>query len=287
MMIRGPGLAASMSRYLIDRIEAAPNIQLWTHTELVGLRRPAAVGPEPREVAPGRPRRRRCTSASCATCSCSSAPIPETRWLEGCGVAVDKHGFVLTGADAVTGADGKVLPGRVPNPFETSVRGAFAVGDVRAGSVKRVGGAIGDGAAAVALIHQHLRRRWRTRDGGDAPDTESGPMRAPARPHVRAKRHGGLTILRAISCVAHLQRDADVSPHQDAPMTTPTKTFRIGGELEINRLGFGAMRITGKGIWGPPADREGALAHAAPPARAGRRLHRHRQLLRPRTSPRS
>jgi thioredoxin reductase (NADPH) len=48
------------------------------------------------------------------------------------------------------------MPGRVPNPFETSVRGAFAVGDVRAGSVKRVGGAIGDGAAAVALIHQHL-----------------------------------------------------------------------------------------------------------------------------------
>jgi thioredoxin reductase (NADPH) len=46
----------------------------------------------------------------------------------------------------------------VPNPFETSVRGAFAVGDVRAGSVKRVGGAIGDGAAAVALIHQHLAR---------------------------------------------------------------------------------------------------------------------------------
>ena len=44
----------------------------------------------------------------------------------------------------------------MPNPFETSVRGAFAVGDVRAGSVKRVGGAIGDGAAAVALIHQHL-----------------------------------------------------------------------------------------------------------------------------------
>jgi thioredoxin reductase (NADPH) len=44
----------------------------------------------------------------------------------------------------------------VPNPFETSIRGAFAVGDVRAGSVKRVGGAIGDGAAAVALIHQHL-----------------------------------------------------------------------------------------------------------------------------------
>ena len=88
---------------------------------------------------------------------------------------------MLTGVDAVTGADGQVLPDRVPNPFETSVRGAFAVGDVRAGSVKRVGGAIGDGAAAVALIHQHLaaldaKATRLTRDGGRA------------RPHA-GKRH--------------------------------------------------------------------------------------------------
>jgi aryl-alcohol dehydrogenase-like predicted oxidoreductase len=55
-------------------------------------------------------------------------------------------------------------------------------------------------------------------------------------------------------------RDATKCTAQDNTMATHPKTFRIGGELEINRLGFGAMRITGKGIWGPPADREGALA---------------------------
>ena len=76
---------------------------------------------------------------------------PETRWLEGCGVAFDSHGFVLTGQ-----ATASVFAGYVPAPLESSVPGVFAVGDVRSGSVKRVGGAIGEGAAAVALIHQYL-----------------------------------------------------------------------------------------------------------------------------------
>lgn len=155
MMIRGSGLAASMSRYLIDRIQAAPNIELWTHTELVELdgRLPAGLSRVKwrRGGHDGEVHERELRNVFLFV-----GADPETRWLEGCGIAVDKTGFVLTGTDAVLGPDGKVLPGRVPNPFETSVRGAFAVGDVRAGSVKRVGGAIGDGAAAVALIHQHL-----------------------------------------------------------------------------------------------------------------------------------
>jgi len=155
MMIRGPGLAASMSRYLIDRIEAAPNIQLWTNTELVELQGQLPSGLSSVKWRQGG------KDGQVHECELRNVFLfvgadPETRWLEGCGIAVDKHGFVLTGVEAATGADGRVKPGRVPNPFETSVRGAFAVGDVRAGSVKRVGGAIGDGAAAVALIHQHL-----------------------------------------------------------------------------------------------------------------------------------
>jgi len=155
MLIRGSGLAASMSRYLIDRIQAAPNIQLWTHTELVELEGQLPSGLSRvkwREGgSDGQVHERELRNVFLFV-----GADPETRWLEGCGIAVDKTGFVLTGTDAVLGRDGKVVPGRVPNPFETSVRGAFAVGDVRAGSVKRVGGAIGDGAAAVALIHQHL-----------------------------------------------------------------------------------------------------------------------------------
>ena len=150
MIVRGPGLAASMSRYLIDRIEATPNIKLWTHTELVALAEDPAGGLQGVTWRSGG-----------ADGEVHERPVrnvflfvgadPETRWLEGCGVATDKNGFVCTGPDAVSAGDG-----RVPNPFETSVPGTFAVGDVRAGSVKRVGGAIGDGAAVVALIHQHL-----------------------------------------------------------------------------------------------------------------------------------
>jgi len=71
---------------------------------------------------------------------------PNTDWLGGSGIALDEKGFVRSGAEA---GDGR-------RPLETSRRGVFAIGDVRAGSVKRVGGAIGDGAAVVALIHQHL-----------------------------------------------------------------------------------------------------------------------------------
>ena len=73
---------------------------------------------------------------------------PETEWLDGCGVALDAHGFFVTGAPAQN------AEGRVPVALESSVPGVYAVGDVRSGSVKRV--AIGEGAAAVALVHQHL-----------------------------------------------------------------------------------------------------------------------------------
>ena len=76
---------------------------------------------------------------------------PETDWLEGCNVMVDAHGFVCTGQSGMEGA-----PGRRAAALESSVPGVFAVGDVRSGSVKRVGGAIGEGAAAVAQIHQYL-----------------------------------------------------------------------------------------------------------------------------------
>lgn len=78
---------------------------------------------------------------------------PETRWLNGCPAAVDAHSFVLTGA-----ALGELAGGSRPAGLEMSVPGLFAVGDVRSGSVKRVGAAIGEGAACVAQIHQYLAR---------------------------------------------------------------------------------------------------------------------------------
>ena len=149
VLMRGPSLAASMSRYLIDRIEAAPNIELHPHTTLVALHGDPAQG---LNGATWRDHR------SDDEHDCPARNIflfvgadPETGWLDDCGVGVDKHGFVLTGA-AASGP----FPARPAAALESSVPGVFAVGDVRSGSVKRVGGAIGEGAAAVAQIHQHL-----------------------------------------------------------------------------------------------------------------------------------
>jgi len=75
---------------------------------------------------------------------------PATNWLDGCGVTLDRGGFVVTGAQSEQNL------GRLVAPLETSVPGVYAVGDVRSGSVKRVGGAIGEGAQVVASLHGYL-----------------------------------------------------------------------------------------------------------------------------------
>jgi thioredoxin reductase (NADPH) len=147
IMVRGDGLAATMSRYLIDRIEAAPNIEVLPQTEVVGL-----AGDGRLERVHWRNRR---TGAE------QDAPVgnlflfigadPATAWLAKCGVELDRAGFVVTGKEC-SGAHGE-------NPLQSSVRGVFAVGDVRSGSVKRVGGAIGEGAQVVAAIHRYLAER--------------------------------------------------------------------------------------------------------------------------------
>ncbi len=148
MLIRGPGLAASMSRYLIDRIGATPNIELHPRTQLTRLHgslEEGLVAVSWRDGQSGLEEKRPIKHVFLFV-----GADPETRWLVGCGVELDSHGFVLTGHPAGS------VAGRTPAPLESSVPGVFAVGDVRSGSVKRVGGAIGEGAAAVALIHQYL-----------------------------------------------------------------------------------------------------------------------------------
>ncbi|MES2842757.1 MAG: FAD-dependent oxidoreductase [Pseudomonadota bacterium] len=149
MLVRGPSLAASMSRYLIDRIEAAPNIELKPHTAITALHGDAANG----LAAVSWRDHRSATQEEKALRNLFLfvGADPETGWLAGCSVAVDAHGFVRTGS-----AVGDSPEGRQPAPLESSIPGVFAVGDVRSGSVKRVGGAIGEGAAAVAQIHQYL-----------------------------------------------------------------------------------------------------------------------------------
>ena len=156
-----------MSRYLIDRIEATPNIEMRPHTELTQLHG------DVEEDSP------RCPGETIATGVEEQRPIrhvflfvgadPETRWLEGCGVAFDTHGFVLTGHAAAG-----LRRAHEPASLESSVPGVFAVGDVRSGSVKRVGGAIGEGAAVVAQIHHHLA-------SASAPaSAQAKPLHAPA-----------------------------------------------------------------------------------------------------------
>ena len=149
ILVRGPSLAASMSRYLIDRIEATPNIELRPHTEITQLH-----GDGPGGLAGVSWRDRRAgieEQKDLRNVFLFVGADPETRWLDGCKIAVDAHGFVVTGA-----ALGAPSDGVQPASLESSIPGVFAVVDVRSGSVKRVGGAIGEGAAAVAQIHQYL-----------------------------------------------------------------------------------------------------------------------------------
>jgi thioredoxin reductase (NADPH) len=146
MMVRGPGLAESMSRYLIDRIAATPNIELMTETELVAL---SGVAGGNLESVRWRDRRvGKETDAAIRNVFLFVGADPATEWLQGC-VALDKAGFVITGVGSGNGAP-------APSPLESSAPGVFAVGDVRSGSVKRVGGAIGEGAQVVAAIHKFL-----------------------------------------------------------------------------------------------------------------------------------
>jgi thioredoxin reductase (NADPH) len=148
MVIRGGGLGASMSRYLIERIEAASNIELTFNTEIVGLE-------GTKDVALERVRWRSRLSGEESSIDIRNLFLfvgadPATGWLDGCGVMVDRGGFVVTGAQCRQGED------RLASALETSVPGVFAVGDVRSGSVKRVGGAIGEGAQVVAALHGFL-----------------------------------------------------------------------------------------------------------------------------------
>jgi len=154
MLVRGKGLSDSMSRYLVDRIEATPNIQVHARTELSGL--------EPNESGDlgfalwkhrdgGDEERHEVGQVFLFV-----GADPATEWLRTCDVALDSKGFVRTGPDL--SRDDLARSGRrtIPASLETNVPGVFAVGDVRSGSVKRVGGAIGEGAAVVAQLHACL-----------------------------------------------------------------------------------------------------------------------------------
>jgi len=155
MLVRSGGLSDTMSRYLIQRIADNPAIELHYKTEIVGL--------------DGDRQLERVTWLDKITGETSTHEIrhvfimagasPRTEWLRGC-VALDDKGFILTGRDLDASA-GPVPPvawplTRLPQMLETSLPGVFAVGDVRAGNVKRVASAVGEGAISIHLVHQSL-----------------------------------------------------------------------------------------------------------------------------------
>jgi thioredoxin reductase (NADPH) len=154
MLVRSGGLAESMSRYLIRRIEDNPNIVLRTRTEIVGLEGSDHVE---------RVRWRNTATGSIETNPMShvfvmTGAIPNTDWLDGC-VARDAKGFIKTGPDLSPHdlAAAQWPLGRAPHLLETSLPGVFAVGDVRGGNFKRVASAVGEGSIAVAFVHRVLQ----------------------------------------------------------------------------------------------------------------------------------
>ena len=154
MFVRASGLAESMSRYLIRRIESNPDITLRNETALTSLDGDGHLeGIEWRHSPTGRTERRAIRHLFVMT-----GAQPSTDWLLGC-LTCDEKGFVKTGADLTKEElDAAQWPlARAPHTLETSLPGIFAVGDVRAGSMKRVASAVGEGAAAVALVHRAIR----------------------------------------------------------------------------------------------------------------------------------
>ncbi len=151
VVIRGSDLGASMSRYLVDRVESHPQIEVLRDTRIVGLDGDGTLG-QVRVAGPDGE-----AALSCTALFSFIGAEPESGWLAR-SVAVDDRGFVLTDralTDEQLDARWTAL-GRRPLPFETSCPGLFAVGDVRSGSTKRVAAAVGEGSAAVRSVHEYL-----------------------------------------------------------------------------------------------------------------------------------
>jgi len=143
LLVRGRSLEASMSRYLVDRIAALPNVEVLVQTEVTALEGQGDMleAVRWRHLPSGEETRRPIRHLFLFI-----GADPNTAWLSQSDVALDDKGFVRTGADLGNGR----------RPLETSRQGVFAIGDVRAGSVKRVAAAVGEGAQVVATLHAFL-----------------------------------------------------------------------------------------------------------------------------------
>lgn len=143
VVVRGPGLAATMSDYLIQRIETSPRITVHPFTEVTALEGDRYL----RRVTLTNRKSGESNTFDIGNLFVMIGAAPNTEWLNGC-LALDSKGFVLTGCDAAGGG--------TDSPYATSKPGIFAVGDVRSGSVKRVASGVGEGSVVVQAIHRFL-----------------------------------------------------------------------------------------------------------------------------------
>ncbi len=152
MLVRSSALSDTMSRYLIQRIEENPNIELHYRTEIVGLEGDTFL----KQVTWQNKSTGEISSHEISYVFIMAGASPHTEWLEGC-IALDNKGFILTGRDLDTVLENRPWTlSRPPQMLETSLPGVFAVGDVRSGNVKRVASAVGEGAIAIHLVHNAL-----------------------------------------------------------------------------------------------------------------------------------
>jgi len=156
LVVRALDLSARMVRYLVDRVNDEPLIDVITNSEVVGASGDTALSEV--VIEDHRDGSRRDVPAKAMFILIGA--VPYTAWLGGC-VQLDAAGYVLTGPSLGRDLQQRepwLSLGREPLPLETSVPGVFAAGDVRADSLKRVGSAVGDGSLATVLVHRWLGR---------------------------------------------------------------------------------------------------------------------------------
>jgi|tagenome__1003787_1003787.scaffolds.fasta_scaffold20969953_4 thioredoxin reductase (NADPH) len=151
VVIRRDTLQATMSQYLIERIDADDRIDVLTHTEVRALGGDTHLSHVTLEHTPSGAKR----TVDCSGLFCFIGAEPATGWLGDC-VALDRGGFIITDRSLPEDVKAGEYLTRAPLPFETSLPGVFAVGDVRQGSLKRVAAAVGEGSSAVRSVHEYL-----------------------------------------------------------------------------------------------------------------------------------
>jgi thioredoxin reductase (NADPH) len=155
LLVRGDGLSATMSQYLIDQIQRTPNIQIWPHGSVAEAHGETHL----EEISVMCSDTNKLERVHASAMFIFIGALPQTDWLAGF-VERDDRGFILTGPDLIR--DGQRpkswAPDRDPVLLETNVPGVFAVGDVRHGSVKRVASGVGEGSVAMQFIHQYLSK---------------------------------------------------------------------------------------------------------------------------------